>query len=75
MNTTEEEICGLKRENFQSTIDGKKTDLYILKNANNEDKRRVFGYDEQRVGIPYPPITLTAVNFEFLIQSAILTPL
>ncbi len=35
MNTTEEEICGLKRENFQSTIDGKKTDLYILKNAKN----------------------------------------
>lgn len=33
MNTTDEEICGLKRQDFQSTIDGKKTDLYILRNA------------------------------------------
>ncbi|MBQ2132170.1 MAG: galactose-1-epimerase, partial [Prevotella sp.] len=34
MNTTEtENICGLKREDFQTTINGKKTDLYILKNS------------------------------------------
>ena len=33
MNTTEmENICGLKREDFQTTINGKQTDLYILKN-------------------------------------------
>ena len=33
MNTNEtENICGLKREDFQTTINGKKTDLYILKN-------------------------------------------
>ena len=25
-------LCGLKRENFQTTINGKKTDLYILRN-------------------------------------------
>ena len=25
-------LCGLKRENFQATINGKKTDLYILRN-------------------------------------------
>ena len=32
-NTTETaNLCGLKRENFQTTIHGKKTDLYILRN-------------------------------------------
>ena len=32
-NTTETaNLCGLKRENFQATIHGKKTDLYILRN-------------------------------------------
>ena len=25
-------LCGLKRENFQTTINGKKTDLYVLRN-------------------------------------------
>ena len=25
-------LCGLKRENFQTTVNGKKTDLYILRN-------------------------------------------
>ena len=28
-----ENICGLKREDFQTTINGKKTDLYVLRNA------------------------------------------
>lgn len=33
MGTTEtENKCGLKRENFQATVNGKATDLYILKN-------------------------------------------
>ncbi len=33
MNTTEtENLCGLKSKDFQTTIDGKNTDLYILKN-------------------------------------------
>ena len=32
-NTTETvNLCGLKRKNFQATINGKKTDLYILRN-------------------------------------------
>ena len=32
-NSTETaNLCGLKRENFQATINGKKTDLYILRN-------------------------------------------
>ncbi len=32
-NTTEtENLCGLKSKDFQTTIDGKNTDLYILKN-------------------------------------------
>ena len=32
-NTTENaNLCGLKREDFQATINGKKTDLYILRN-------------------------------------------
>ena len=33
MNTTEtENRCGLKRKDFQTTINGKNTDLYILRN-------------------------------------------
>ncbi|MFC2440978.1 MAG: aldose epimerase family protein [Segatella maculosa] len=28
-----ENICGLKREDFQTTINGKRTDLYVLRNA------------------------------------------
>ena len=37
-NTTETEtICGLKREDFQTTINGKKTDLFILKNSNGNE--------------------------------------
>ena len=38
MNSAEtENLCGLKREDFQTTIQGKKTDLFILKNsAGNE---------------------------------------
>ena len=32
-NVTENaNLCGLKREDFQTTINGKKTDLYILRN-------------------------------------------
>lgn len=34
MNTIEtENLCGLKRSDFQTTVDGKQTDLYILKNS------------------------------------------
>jgi aldose 1-epimerase len=38
MNTTEtENISGLKRENFQTTVNGKKTDLYILRNSQGNE--------------------------------------
>ena len=38
MNTTEtENICGLKRADFQSTIAGKETDLYILRNCEGNE--------------------------------------
>ena len=34
MSTKEtENLCGLKREDFQATVCGKKTDLYILRNS------------------------------------------
>ena len=34
MNTVEtENICGLRKEDFQTTVNGKQTDLYILKNS------------------------------------------
>lgn len=34
MSTIEtENICGLRKEDFQTTVNGKKTDLYILKNS------------------------------------------
>ena len=30
-------LCGLKREDFQAVIDGKKTDLYFLTNDNGNE--------------------------------------
>ena len=38
MSTNEtQNLCGLKREDFQATINGKNTDLFILRNsAGNE---------------------------------------
>ena len=30
-------VCGLKKEDFQTTIDGKKTDLYVLRNAKGNE--------------------------------------
>lgn len=37
-NTTETQyLCGLKHEDFQTTIDGKKTDLFILKNTSGAE--------------------------------------
>lgn len=37
-NTAEtENICGLKRADFQTTINGKQTDLYILRNASGNE--------------------------------------
>ena len=38
MNTTEtDNICGLKREDFQTTVNGKATDLFILKNKSGNE--------------------------------------
>jgi aldose 1-epimerase len=38
MSTTEtEKICGLKKENFQTTVQGKKTDLFILQNKQGNE--------------------------------------
>lgn len=37
MNTEPENICGLRREDFQTTINGKQTDLYILKNSQGNE--------------------------------------
>ena len=38
MNTTEtDNICGLKREDFQTTVNGKQTDLYFLKNSQGNE--------------------------------------
>ncbi|WP_216653063.1 aldose epimerase family protein [Xylanibacter caecicola] len=38
MNTNETpNLCGLKAEDFQTVIDGKQTDLYILKNRNGNE--------------------------------------
>ncbi len=38
MNTNETpNLCGLKREDFQTTVQGKKTDLYILKNKKGNE--------------------------------------
>jgi aldose 1-epimerase len=37
-NTAEtQNCCGLKREDFQTTIDGKKTDLFILRNSDGTE--------------------------------------
>ena len=30
-------VCGLKKEDFQTIIDGKKTDLYVLRNAKGNE--------------------------------------
>lgn len=37
MNTDPQNICGLKRSDFQATINGKQTDLYILKNKQGNE--------------------------------------
>ena len=38
MNTAAKEyLCGLKRSDFQTTIDGKETDLFLLTNENGNE--------------------------------------
>ena len=54
MNTNEPQyICGLKKCDFQTTINGKKTDLYILKNkSGNEVAITNYGGAIQAIMIP-----------------------
>lgn len=54
MSTTEtEHICGLRREDFQATINGKKTDLYFLKN-NSGNVVAITNYGGALVAIMVP---------------------
>ena len=36
-NSETQNLCGLKREDFQTTINGKHTDLYLLKNSQGNE--------------------------------------
>ena len=36
-NTETQTICGLRREDFQTTVNGKKTDLFILRNSKGNE--------------------------------------
>ena len=54
MNTIEtENICGLRRENFQSKINGKDTDLYILRNSEGNEVA-ITNYGGSLVAIMVP---------------------
>ena len=54
MNTTEtENICGLRRDNFQSKINGKDTDLYILRNSEGNEVA-ITNYGGSLVAIMVP---------------------
>lgn len=54
MNTTEtENICGLRREDFQSKINGKDTDLYILRNSEGNEVA-ITNYGGSLVAIMVP---------------------
>ena len=48
-----ENLCGLKRENFQTTINGKNTDLFILKNSLGNEVA-ITNYGGAIVGIMVP---------------------
>lgn len=37
MNTEPANKCGLKREDFQTTVNGKKTDLFVLRNKQGNE--------------------------------------
>ena len=37
MSAEVENLCGLKREDFQTTVNGKQTDLFILKNSQGNE--------------------------------------
>lgn len=53
MNTEPANKCGLKREDFQTTVNGKQTDLFVLKN-NNGNEVAVTNYGGAIVAIMMP---------------------
>ncbi len=53
MNTEPENICGLKREDFQTTVNGKQTDLFILRN-NQGNEVAITNYGGAIVAIMVP---------------------
>lgn len=54
MDTNElENVCGLKRADFQTTINGKKTDLFILRNKNGNEVA-ITNYGGAMVAIMMP---------------------
>lgn len=62
MNTTEtENICGLKRADFQSTIAGKETDLYILRNSEGNEVA-ISNYGGALVAIMVPDRNVNRAN-------------
>ena len=83
MNTTETpSLCGLKREDFQTTINGKNTDLFILRNSLGYEVA-VTNYGGAIVAIMVPDkdgnmVTITyrklliLQNLIFLLLSAVL---
>ena len=53
MNTEPVNKCGLKREDFQTTVQGKKTDLFVLRN-NQGNEVAVTNYGGAVVAIMMP---------------------
>ena len=52
-NTETQTICGLRREDFQTTVNGKKTDLFILRN-NKGNEVAITNYGGAIVAIMVP---------------------
>ena len=64
-NTTETAtLCGLKRKDFQTTINGKKTDLYILKNRLGYEVA-ITNYGGIRTPMPAGAVTLEDIGSMF----------
>ena len=65
MSAEVENLCGLKREDFQITVNGKQTDLFILKNKQGNEVA-VTNYGGAVVAIMMPD---KDGNYANLIQS------
>ena len=61
MNTEPANKCGLKREDFQTTVNGKKTDLFVLKNKQGNEVA-VTNYGGAVVAIMMPDRKSTRLN-------------